>query len=181
MNNEKKNHTMTSIQGRTKGKKDLDQVQRHEWLRTTITRLESETEVVIFAAPVDWKTVEFFFSKNQSCKAPNSFSVFTLSPNLSFARLQARVLSQCENPSCFAVRYSGQISNKIRHRRRSKDQGGGGAGGSLAPQTKIWQTSRPHRVVKTEQKISSKYKVFEGVLQRLEASLVYLNAECHCM
>ena len=61
MNNEKKNHTMTSIQGRTKGKKDLDQVQRHEWLRTTITRLESETKVVIFAAPVDWKTVEFFF------------------------------------------------------------------------------------------------------------------------
>ena len=63
MNNEKKNHTMTSIQGRTKGKKDVDQVQRHELLRTTITRLKSETEVVIFAAPVDWKTVEFFFFK----------------------------------------------------------------------------------------------------------------------
>ena len=53
MNNEKKNPTMTSIQGRTKGKKDVDQVQRHELLRTTITRLKSETEVVIFAAPVD--------------------------------------------------------------------------------------------------------------------------------
>ena len=62
MNNEKKNHTMKSIQGRTKGKKDVDQVERHEWLRVTVTRLKSETKVFIIAAPVDWRTVEFFFS-----------------------------------------------------------------------------------------------------------------------
>ena len=63
MNNEKKNHTMKSIQGRTKGKKDVDQVERHEWLRATVTRLKSETKVFIIAAPVDWRTVEFFFLK----------------------------------------------------------------------------------------------------------------------
>ena len=38
MNNEKKNHTMKSIQVRTKGKEEVDQVQRHEWLRATVTR-----------------------------------------------------------------------------------------------------------------------------------------------
>ena len=152
MNNEKKNHTMKSIQGRTKGKKDVDQVQRHEWLRATVTRHHCCSGRL--------KNSGVFFSQNQFYEAPNSFSVFTLNPNLSFARLQARVLSQCENPSCFAVSCSGQISNKIRHKRRSRKQAGGGGGGRgiLSPQTKNWETSRPHRVVKTEQKISSKYK-----------------------